>query len=262
MIALAAALMVPLVLTATVVPLAAGWESYRAFELLAGLNHSSALMSVRHWMVLGTMLGILGLKLAAPALALNAWPRQKVSAAVFSLAWLGALAACAMTVALAARVMLPLLDSSPAYLVAVAATWLSFDAIVSLLPTALARAWGPPRPNDAATRQETVAIGTPGIHVHSPAARSVPRRLGKDDVLAALAASVDADAPDAAGRTIVMTQGGMAKQLGMPKGTVNRHLRQLQKDGHIELVTSPTKTRITVIRQVGTAGTAVTRASS
>jgi hypothetical protein len=163
---------------------------------------------------------------------------------------------------LAVRAMLPSKDSSQAYLVAVAATWLSFDAIVSLLPAALAQPWGSSNPNVAAAGQETVATGTPSIHVRSPEAQSVPRRLGKDYVLAALLASVDADAPDAAGRTIVMTQGGMAKQLGMPKGTINRHLRQLQKEGRIELVASPTKTRITVVRQVATAGTAVTRGSS
>lgn len=261
MIGLAVVLTVPLVFAATMVPLAAGWEAYRAFELLAG-SHSLSLMSVRHLMVIGTMLGVVGLKLAAPALALNTWPMQKVSAVVFSLAWLGALAACAMTVAVSTRVMLPLLDPSPTYLVAVAAAWLSFDAIVSLLPTALARAWGPSRPNHPATQQETVAVGTPGIQVHSPSRPIAARRLGKDDVLAALVANVDADALNAAGRTIVMTQGGIARQLGMPKGTLNRHLRQLQKEGHIELVTSPTKTRITVVRQVGTAGTAVTGGSS
>jgi hypothetical protein len=262
MIGLAAALLVPLLLAATAVPLVAGWDVYRAFELMLGSNLALSNAIGRYVIVLGTMLAIIGLKLAAPALILNTWPRQRVAAIVFALTWVGALAACAMTVVLAVRAMLPSKDSSQAYLVAVAATWLSFDAIVSLLPAALAQAWGSATPNVAATGQETVATGTPSIHVRSPEERSVPRRLGKDYVLAALLASVDADAPDAAGRTIVMTQGGMAKQLGMPKGTINRHLRQLQKEGRIELVASPTKTRITVVRQVATAGTAVTRGSS
>lgn len=258
MIGLAVVLLVPLVFAATAVPILAGWNVYRAFELMLGSNLAFSNAIGRYVIVLGTMLAIIGLKLAAPALILDTWPRQKVAAIIFALTWVGALAACAMTVALSARVMLPLLETSPTYLVAVGAAWFSFDAIVSLLPTALARA----RPNDAATRQEPAAIGTPGIPVHSPSIPIAARRLGKDDVLAALVASVDADAPDAAGRTIVMSQGAIAKQLGMPKGTVNRHLRQLQKEGHIELVASPTKTRITVVRQMATAGTAVTRGSS
>lgn len=245
---LALVLTIPLVMSTSGVTLWAAWQfahidSSASDSIVWGLDSFGLY-------VLGGTIGIVLWKFAAPVLARETWPTQRVSALIFIFTWLGAVAASTGFVVITVGTLLAGMTDLPNPHLILIVSWPVLDAIASLLPTALMspqdwRRLKTPDASNAPSCNMTETHRVPSPHTFCFIKYGLLRAL--QDLLMHSPGFVLAGVYLTDDRDIVASQRTLSRVLGVSSSTINRSLRALSAEGHIQLNVSARETRITVL---------------
>ncbi len=248
---LALLLTIPLVMATLATPL---WASWRLGQIVSRASDSLVWgLDPYGLYIVGGTAGMVLWKFAAPALAIEAWPTQRITAGILGFTWMGMVVVSAGAVIIAVAIKFTGVTSLTDPRLLVLVFWPVLDTIGSLLPAALMApdAW---RRRQTTNLSETSSAPVPNAigPLRGPST-STSHRI-KDDLLRFLQdlawrppGHVFEGVHITREKVILTSQGTLARLLRVSKSTINRSLKVLSAEGHIGFGASARETRITVM---------------